>query len=402
MRVRVLVACVVLPAVLWAILPVGSLGAPRLSTIQHKIDVTQGLIGRKRGTERLLTTQISAYNQRIGALQGKISTLTVRETRIEADLDRKRAELQRLQSELRFQRARLVRLRARLQVARTTLSRRLVEIYESDRPDIVTVVLNSKGFADLLEREDFIRRISDQDRKIIELVATAKVEAHDAAHRLAGLEARQQRITAAVLNRRNELAEIRGSLIGTRVGYQRTRAGKARALAATQQKRHVLEGRLDDLRAEEAKIQGAINNAARGFPSLPAGPIRAGSGQFIWPVNGPITSPFCERRAWESCHPGIDIGIPSGTPVRAAGSGVVALEQSEGASGGYGNFLCIQHTAAISTCYAHLASFSVGSGARVSQGQVVAISDCTGRCFGPHLHFEVRINGAVTNPLNYL
>src|SRR4051794_29944303 len=93
MRVRVLVACVVLPAVLWAVLPVGSLGAPRLSTIQHKIDATQGQIGRKRGTERLLTTQISAYNRRIGALQGKISGLTTRETRIEADLDRKRAEL---------------------------------------------------------------------------------------------------------------------------------------------------------------------------------------------------------------------------------------------------------------------------------------------------------------------
>src|SRR4051812_42874343 len=327
MRVRVLVACVVLPAVLWAVLPVGSLGAPRLSTIQHKIDATQGQIGRKRGTERLLTTQISAYNRRIGALQGKISGLTTRETRIEADLDRKRAELQRLQSDLRYQRARLVRLRARLNVARVTLARRMVEIYESDRPDIVTVILNSKGFADLLEREDFIRRISDQDRQVIRLVATAKVDATDAAHRLAGLEARQQRITAAVLTRRNELAEVRGQLIGTRVGYQRTRAGKARALSATQEKRHVLEGRLDDLRAEEDKIQGAINNAARGFPSLPAGPIRAGSGQFIWPVNGPITSPFCERRAWEACHPGIDIGVGSGTPVRAAGSGVVAPEQ---------------------------------------------------------------------------
>src|SRR3954464_1411334 len=226
MRVRVLVACVVLPAVLWAVLPVGSLGAPRLSSIQHKIDVTEGLIGRKRGTERLLTTQISAYNSRIGALQGRISTLTSRETRIQADLDRKRAELQRLQSELRFQRARLVRLRARLEVARTSLSRRMVEIYESDRPDIVTVILNSKGFADLLEREDFIRRISDQDRQVIRLVVTARQDATATAARLAVLEGRQQRVTAAVLERRNELASVRGRLIGTRVGYEKTREGK--------------------------------------------------------------------------------------------------------------------------------------------------------------------------------
>src|SRR4051812_20119638 len=138
MRVRVLLAGVVLPAVLWALLPIGTAAAPRLSNIQHKIDVTQGLIGRKRGTERLLTTQISAYNQRIGTLQGRISTLTSRETRIEADLDRKRAELERLQSDLRFQRARLVRLRARLKVAVTAPARRMVEIYESDPPGIVT------------------------------------------------------------------------------------------------------------------------------------------------------------------------------------------------------------------------------------------------------------------------
>jgi murein DD-endopeptidase MepM/ murein hydrolase activator NlpD len=176
------------------------------------------------------------------------------------------------------------------------------------------------------------------------------------------------------------------------------RATKAAALASTRSQRHELEGKLSNLRAEQAHIQAALNKASG---ALPAGPIR-GNGRLIWPVNGPITSPFCESRPWEACHPGIDIGVPSGTPVRAAAAGTVALEQSEAASGGYGNFLCIQHTASMSTCYAHLDHFTVGMGARVSQGQVVAISDCTGRCFGAHLHFEVRINGAVTNPLNYL
>src|SRR5205823_2253944 len=124
------------------------------------------------------------------------------------------------QSDLRFQRARLIRLRARLQVARRTLSRRLVEIYESDRPDIVTVILNSKGFADLLERQDFIRRISDQDRQIIRLVVTAREDATVTAKRLAVLESRQQKITAIVLARRQEIGQVRGQLIGTRVGYQ--------------------------------------------------------------------------------------------------------------------------------------------------------------------------------------
>ena len=94
----------------------------------------------------------------------------------------------------------------------------------------------------------------------------------------------------------------------------------------------------------------------------------------IWPVNGPITSPFCERRAWEACHPGIDIGVPAGTPIRAAAAGRVALMQSVGASGGYGNFTCIQHTGALSTCYAHQSRFARRSGASVSQGQVIGYS----------------------------
>ena len=130
--------------------------------------------------------------------------------------------------------------------------------------------------------------------------------------------------------------------------------------------------------------------------------MRPGSGGMIWPVNGPITSPFCEARAWESCHPGIDIGVPSGTPIRAAASGRVVLLQGEGASGGYGNFTCLQHTASMSTCYAHQRNFAVSMGQSVSQGQVIGYSDCTGRCFGPHLHFEVRINGHVVNPMSYL
>src|ERR671939_713660 len=140
--------------------------------------------------------------------------------------------------------------------------------------------------------------------------------------------------------------------------------------------------------------------AAQGVPA--AGPIRRGTGSMIWPVNGPITSPFCERRAWEACHPGIDIGVPSGTPIRAAASGKVTLMQSAASSGGYGNYTCVSHTASLSTCYAHQSRFATSLGADVSQGEIIGYSGCTGLSFGPHLHFEVRINGAVTNPLNYL
>jgi murein DD-endopeptidase MepM/ murein hydrolase activator NlpD len=128
-------------------------------------------------------------------------------------------------------------------------------------------------------------------------------------------------------------------------------------------------------------------------------PIRKGSGAFIWPVSGPITSPFCERRSWESCHPGIDIGVGTGTPIRAASTGQVVLA---GPQGGYGNFTCVAHSRSLSTCYAHQSQILVAVGQVVRQGQVIGRVGCTGLCFGSHLHFEVRVNGHVVNPLDYL
>jgi murein DD-endopeptidase MepM/ murein hydrolase activator NlpD len=347
----------------------------------------------------VLSTEIAAYSARIDRLQAKITRLRTRESRVQGALDRNQQELLQIQADLRAERARLVRLRGQLRRARAALAKRLVEIYQSDQPDLVSVVLSAKGFADLIERGDFIQRISEHDRSIVNVVQTAKADAIATAHRLDSLEQRQQALTARILQRRQEVTAVKQDLIDTRVGYDGTRADKQNALSHVRSERQQLEGNLSDLKAQQARITRTLQQSQG---SLPAGPIKRGGGTLIWPVNGPITSQFCERRAWEACHPGIDIGVPSGTPIRAAAAGRVALLQSEAASGGYGNFTCVQHTGAMATCYAHQSAFRVSLGQRVSQGQVIGISGCTGRCFGPHLHFEVRINGAVTNPLNYL
>jgi peptidoglycan DL-endopeptidase CwlO len=402
MRIRLLLAGAALPLALWAALPLASDGASpqsRLNDLEKKIQATQGRIGRRKGTERVLTTQISAYSDRIGTLQARIGRLQRRQAAVQADLDRKRAELGRLQADLRAERRRLVRLRARLAEARAALSQRMVELYQADAPDIVTVILSARGFADLLERGEFMQRVSEQDQKIIGIVRAARADATSTEARLQRFEHRQRRVTAIVLANRNEIASVKEQLIGTRVGLDGTRADKRRALLGVRAERQQLEGALSSLKAQQAKIQATLQQAAG---TLPAGTIRRGNGSMIWPVNGPITSPFCEARAWERCHPGVDIGVPAGTPIRAAASGKVTLLQGAGASGGYGNFTCVSHTSSLSTCYAHQSRFGTSLGANVSQGQVIGYVGCTGLCFGDHLHFEVRVNGAVTNPLNYL
>jgi len=101
-------------------------------------------------------------------------------------------------------------------------------------------------------------------------------------------------------------------------------------------------------------------------------------------------------------HEGIDIAAPEGTPIMAAASGSVVLMQSEASSGGYGNYTCIDHGGGLATCYAHQSSFATSEGASVSQGDVIGYVGNTGHSLGPHLHFEVRIEGVPTDPLGYL
>lgn len=400
MRLRHLLAGAGLPlllcAALWLFLPLGSEAqAPTASasSVQSKIDTTRSKIGKRKGTEKVLASDIAQYTRKIRKLQGSITTLQSREQKIQTDLDARRSELAQTQKDLRDERARLARLKKKLADGRRILAKRLQEIYEADVPDLVTVVLNSKGFADLLERGEFLSRIQDADNKIITLVRSAQKDATATAARLDKLEHRQQQLTAIVLKRRDEVAVVKNELIGTRVGYESTKQGKKNALTKVKGERHELEDHLDELLKESAKIQARLQGA------LPAGPIKGGSGRFIWPVNGPITSPFCESRSWESCHPGIDIAVPIGTPIRAADGGTVRLA---GPAGGYGNYTCVQHTATLSSCYGHQSKIMVSVGQHVSQGQIIGLSGNTGFSTGPHLHFEARINGGVVNPMNYL
>ena len=403
MRVRVLIAAVALPLALWAILPLASSGKPskqqELSQLQQKIAKARAKIGRKKGAERTLTTEIAGYQQRIRVLQGKIGTLQGRQQVIQIDLDDKRNELERLQTDLRAERARLVRLRKRFNETRAMLRLRLVEIYKAGKPDLVTVILNSDGFADLLERSEFIARISKQDRKIVNLVTAAKKDATSSEKRLAKLEDRQQRVTEIVQKRRDEVAAVKMDLIGTRVGYAKTKAGKAAALTKVRNDRSQLQDHVEELEDASNKIAKQLNIVQQGNAGDLG--IKQGNGSMIWPVNGPITGAFGEQRPGH-IHAGMDIAAPAGTPIHAAQNGKVVLMQGVGSSGGYGNYTCVQHTATMSTCYAHQIRFGTSMGAKVSQGQVIGYVGNTGHSFGNHLHFEVRINGVPTQPLNYL
>src|SRR5256714_1238960 len=186
----------------------------------------------------------------------------------------------------------------------------------------------------------------------------------------------------------DQLVSSRQELVSAR-STERVSLGKVRA-----SEREAV-GEAQALEQVSASL-GAQIQAAQSASSYSPPASRPSSG-FIWPVNGPVTSPFGMR--WGRMHTGIDIGVAYGTPIHAAASGQVIYA---GWMDGYGNLVFVDHGRGLSTGYAHQSSIAVSNGQAVTQGQVIGYVGCTGHCFGPHLHFEVRVNGTPVDPLGYL
>jgi murein DD-endopeptidase MepM/ murein hydrolase activator NlpD len=365
-------------------------------SLQDKIAEERERVERKKRKEGVLTTDISRYANRIRSLQGEIRSVARRQAKLEVEVSEKRAELNGIRDRLERARSRLALLRSRLIESQKVLAARLVAIYKDGDPDILSVVLDSTSFGDFLDRTEFLDRIASQDEKVITRVRRVKKEVTALTEELGELEVQAEAARNAILSKRNEVLVVKNRIVGRRDDLAQARDGRAAILDRVRTSRRHAEEELDDLQAEQAKVTAQVRNAGSG-PTPSAGPIRRGSGRFIWPVNGSVSSPFGQR--WGRLHAGVDIPAPTGTPIRAAASGRVTLM---GPTGGYGNYTCVGHGGGISTCYAHQSRFGTSVGASVSQGQVIGYVGNTGHSFGAHLHFEVRINGSPVDPLGYL
>jgi murein DD-endopeptidase MepM/ murein hydrolase activator NlpD len=365
--------------------------------LSEKIAEERERVERKKRKEGVLSTDISRYAVRIRSLQGEIRSVSRRQAKLEVEVSEKRAELNGIRDRLERARSRLALLRARLIESQKVLSARLVAIYKDGDPDILSVVLDSTSFGDFLDRTEFLDRIADQDQKVITRVRRVKREVTDLTEELGDLEVQAEAARNVILSKRNEVLSVKNRIVGQRDELAQARDGRASILARVRTSRQHAEEDLASLERQQAKVTAAVRSSGSGGPAPSGGPIRRGSGRFIWPVNGAVSSPFGQR--WGRLHAGIDISAGAGTPIRAAASGRVILL---GPTGGYGNYVCVGHGGGISTCYAHLSSYATSSGASVKQGQVIGSVGCTGHCFGDHLHFEVRVNGSPTDPLGYL
>lgn len=397
-RTRLAVAAFALAAAaLCALLLSGShAGAQGL---QSQLEAKQSKLSKVRERKGVLTSTISRLDGRIERLTGQVARLRREEAAVRAKLAVKEAELDRAVAQLDRGRRRLAVVRARLKRALVDLRERLVAIYETGTPDLLNVIVGSDDYQDLLSRAEYLNRIRSMDEAVVGRVRDLRNQVRVTVERLRSAKQRIQAARDAIAARERALAGARSAVQSRQAALIAARGSRVAALAKIREHEEELDG---SVAAIQAKIAARLLSA--GSAPLPAGPIRGGGGQLIWPVDGPVVSGFGPRTidGHYEFHPGIDIAVPSGTPIRAAADGTVIFTEPESSSGGYGNYTCIDHGGGLSTCYAHQESFAVSPGQHVSQGQVIGYSDCTGYCFGPHVHFEVRIDGRVTDPMAYL
>jgi len=383
-----------------ALLMLFAASASPAEDLESKLDAKEAKLSKVRERNGVLTTTISRYGERIDRLTGEVADLRNQEAAVKVRLNAKQRELDRAEAVLGVAKDRLAKMRSHLKRALATLRERLVAIYETGTPDVLSVLVGANGYDDLIDRTEYLNRIRGNDEAIVGRVRELRDQIQRTVARLRTAKNRIETARDAIAAEEQALASARTAVEQRQSALVAARGERVAALKKIREHEEELDG---DVAAIQAKIAAQL--AGYGSAPLAAGPIRGGNGSgLIWPVDGPVVSGFGARTINGSYefHPGIDIAVPSGTPIRAAAAGTVIFTEPESSSGGYGNYTCIDHGGGLSTCYAHQETFAVSAGQQVSQGQIIGYSDCTGYCFGPHVHFEVRIDGEVTDPMAYL
>src|SRR5262245_22007551 len=383
-------------------------------SIDDQIAAMNTRVSALRAQEAGVREEIDTTSARIESLARRVGNVAVSIAPLERDPRLRREKLARLNTLYKLQTERLELLRRQYDAALLQLRRRLVGLYESDDLDTIAILLSTRSFTEFLDTLDILHRISEGDRRLVREVGTAKRNVQRVRGRTQRTRVRVRQDASVIALRLSQMRELREQLLASQAGLEAARARRQEDLASMTQSERDELGEMEALQtvsaslgeriraaeaAAQARAEAQAEAQAQQEQSTPAPspqPTPSSSG-LIWPASGPVTSPFGMR--WGRMHDGIDIGAPMGAPISAAAAGTVIYA---GWMEGYGNLVVIDHGNGLSTAYAHQSRMAVSLGQVVSQGQLLGYVASTGHSTGPHLHFEVRINGAPVDPLGYL
>ncbi|NCD08372.1 MAG: peptidase M23 [Negativicutes bacterium] len=263
---------------------------------------------------------------------------------------------------------------------------RLRDIYINGQINYLDVLLGAKDFSDFSSRMYLLKRVIASDISLLEDLKKKRAE----------LEANQEILESNMAKIKVVHSEVSSK---QQVVAQKTSEREAAYNDALAEQER-LDEEYNELMATSERIANMIRNLESGGTISSSSIVSSG---YAWPIAGEITSPFGWRVhpvfGTEKFHTGIDIAADYGDPIVAANSGTVIYADW---MGGYGNAVMIDHGGGIVTLYGHNSSLAVYDGQQVAKGQIIAYAGSTGYSTGPHCHFEVRIHGEVTDPLDYL
>ena len=271
-----------------------------------------------------------------------------------------------------------------------TYRRHVRAMEENGRYTYLSILFGSRSLGELMSNLDMIGEIMEADQRSYEQYTAAREQSEQIQAEyetmLTELDSRQSELETEKAALEIQIDEATQMIIDLEAQLETDRAAYEEQLA----KEAALEADIQEMIAELERQEAANSIVSTGTYIWPLPGYRPGSayGWRIHPIWG-------DRRF----HAGEDIGAPSGTPILAADSGLVTVIPDNG--NGYGNYIMINHGGGRVTLYAHMSGFAVSNGATVTQGQTIGYVGSTGNSTGPHLHFEVRVNGATTDPKSY-
>lgn len=347
------------------------------SATQDQLDDVNGQLSDVKSQLKQGKKLENSLNKEIQALEGKINAS-------QAEIDALGGNIAATQNKIQEALAQLDQLEKDMDVQNTNLNGRLRSMYKNGSVGFVDVLLGSTSVTDLMTNMDRVQRIYDNDKQVMEQLQE------------------QHKI---IDNQKKNLLQLQSNLVAAQTE-------EAEKKAALNDDKSVVA----DKKAEVASDNKALAEMEKSFLAeanrLKAEILAAQStgttylgGIMAWPAPGvsKITSPFGYRihpiLKVKKLHTGVDIGAPSGTTIVAANGGTVI---KAGWNNSYGNMVMIDHGGGIVTLYAHNSSLLVKNGDVVSRGQAISKSGSTGQSTGPHLHFEVRVNGDYKDPLGWI
>ena len=370
--------------IIFTLIPVAPLSGgsleDQLEQIKKEKEETKKKIEDAKKKEQEYLSQVNKVEDQLLSSLDQLNDLNASLSDVKSNIDKTAIDLAVKENEL-------LEINKELDAKSEILNNRVAAIYKNGNTNILDVIFKAQSFTELLSKLKLMNLLADQDAVIIEEIKDKKNATLSVQQSIMELQEKQNEqksnLEKLVTQAEQKKTEISGILDEKKNLLSSAKADKNALIAMEAQ-----------LTAKETEIQRVLESLRYGS---------APSGRLQWPTAGRLISGFGNRRhpifGGIRFHSGVDIAAPSGTPIVAADGGEV-LQASY--SGGYGYSILIYHGGGFATFYAHMSSFAVGQGQMVKRGQVIGYVGTTGWTTGPHLHFEVRINGVAQNPLGYL